>query len=241
MIEDLQLDFVNNKSKERVLKIENELIDSLKSINVHVDDSASKTIETIGNKTELYALNPVLKDLKSNTKDTEFPKFSIASLRPFLFPSYPATIQQDYNLQSNSEYTESRKNFMLESREEHHRLLYAFQDRLTRELCATDDHYQNSPFQDAMTRISIEQNIPPGAGDKRKEGIQSRFNSLMRRSQKQTIVALESQKRKAKLLHEQEMFNITHPNPESKDAEKNPQPLNITFPFSFLSDGGYAK
>ena len=235
--------FANTKSKERVLKLVNEMKDCFKPVETKSEMIAGKVIDQLDKEPENYLRHPILDTLKQNPEEKSINKASTAPLKPFLFPTYPSTAPKDYAQQSDDHYARARRQFLIECREEHQRLLYTFQDRLTRELCTADDHFLTSAFQDAMQSISNEQNIPAVATEKRKEALQSRFNSLMRRSQKQTLTVLEFQKRCAKLLQDQEMFIVTHqPNADPEEPPKRePGPITITFPFSFLSDGGYTK
>ena len=242
-INKISIQFVNKKSKERVMKLVEDMKTCFAPIETKTEKIATKVVDLLDNKREEYIRHPLIDGLKQSEKEEPIMKASTAPLKPFLFPAYPSSIQGDYAKNSEERFAKSRRQFMIESREEHQRLLYAFQDRLTRELCTADEHFLASPFQDAMANISLDQNIPPSATEKRKEAIQSRFNSLMRRSQKQTIAVLENQKRCAKLLQDQEMFTIIHDQKESAadSLKRNPAPITISFPFSFLSDGGYAK
>ena len=244
--EEFLIQLVNTKSKERVLKLVSEMKECFKPVETKTELIASKVLDELDKEPEKYLLHPILDNMKQNPEEQPISKASTAPLRPFLFPTYPSTISKDYAELSDKEYSKARRNFLIECREEHQRLLYTFQDRLTRELCTADDHFLTSSFQDAMQNISREQDIPAAATEKRKEALQSRFNSLMRRSQKQTIQVLEFQKRCAKLLQDQERFVATHKPVPEKEENKNqpkvePGPITITFPFSFLSDGGYTK
>ena len=246
---DFSIQFVNTKSKERVLKLVSEMKECFKPVETKTELIASKVLEELDKEPQNYLRHPILDNIKQNPEEQPISKASTAPLRPFLFPTYPSTVPKDYAELSDRDYARARRNFLIECREEHQRLLYTFQDRLTRELCTADDHFLSSSFQDAMQNISKDQDIPAAATEKRKEALQSRFNSLMRRSQKQTLQVLEFQKRCAKLLQDQEKFVATHkPKSEKVGEEKpaaketpEPGPINITFPFSFLSDGGYTK
>ena len=242
--DDFVIKFVNTKSKERVLKLVSKMKDCFKPIETKTELIATKIVEELDDQPQNYLRHPILDTIKPNPDEQPISKASTAPLKPFLFPTYPSTAPKDYAQLSDKEYTKARRQFLIECREEHQRLLYTFQDRLTRELCTADDHFLTSSFQDAMQSISREQNIPPAATEKRKEALQSRFNSLMRRSQRQTLSVLEFQKRAAKLLQDQERFVVIHPQKsetENETQKKEPGPISITFPFSFLSDGGYTK
>lgn len=236
--------FVNAKSKERVLKLVGEMKECFKPIESHTELVACDIINKLTDNPELYAKYPILESMKPSAQGIPVVKASSAPLRPFLFPTYPSSIQGDYQKESSTRFAEERRKFMISSREEHQRLLFAFQDRLTRELTSGDDHYMPSPFQTAMKKITTEQDIPDYSNDKqRKETIQTRFNSLMRKSQKQTHSILDYQKRCAKLIQDEEQFHVIQakkaadPNTDIKDARS----LAISFPFVFLSDGVYAK
>ncbi|EAY23220.1 hypothetical protein TVAG_185260 [Trichomonas vaginalis G3] len=232
--------FVNAKSKERVLKLVGEMKECFKPVETHTELKACEIIDKLTETPELYLKHPSLDSVKSSDQGIPIVKASSAPLRPFLFPTYPSAISEDYMIQSTPKFAEERRNFMISSREEHQRLLFAFQDRLTRELTSGDEHYIPSPFQTAMANIASDQDIPSFAIDKqRKETIQTRFNALLRKSQKQTHTVLEFQKRCAKLIQDEEQFHILQDKKAGKPENeiKDPKPLSITFPFSFLSDG----
>jgi hypothetical protein len=166
-------------------------------------------------------------------------------LKPFLFPFYPASIpKQKTRLDDDGEAIRHR--FLTEARIEHERLLWSFQDRMIRDLCATDDQFHREPFQVATEQLAKEQALPIHFVSKRKnpESVQSRFNMLMKKSQKRAAVVLESQKRDAKLIRDAKQFEINFAKGAKAEGiagnEKRFE-LPVTCPFSFLVDGGSAK
>jgi hypothetical protein len=235
------LRFVNKKSTERVLELVDEIKASFRQPELEVDTAPAECLRKIEEHPELLFSSPQILDIKPDPRPPP-PTPRFAALKGFLFPFNPASIpKQKTKLDDASE--EVRHDFLTESRLEHERLLWSFQDRLIRHLCATDEQFQREPFQVATAQLAKEQTLPIHLVAKRKnpESIQQRYNMLLKKSQKKALAVLEGQKRDAKMIRDAKQFEINF----AKLQKNEPISLNDKFfelpvvcPFPFLFDGG---
>lgn len=235
------INFVNTKSKERVKDLVNVLKESFKPVETSVDETATKVVDKLVENPVYYIMDPNIKDLPKIEHNNISSKSSTASLRPFLFPVHPPTLHRDINKKkANSYYEKMRKNFLLGAREEHHRILFNFQDRLLGFIYSSDDPSLISPFQQAISRLREENSCQPLSKEKRKVAITSKFSDLMKLSVNQVHNTLENQRRRAKAISEDELYYSFK---NTKDVEgipneKDMDPISFNFPYSFLTEGG---
>lgn len=238
---DFKLTFVNKKSSERVQELVDEIRKAFAPRKEELDTSPMKALELIENDPSLIFKSPQIEELTPDSNPPAVMPPRLASLKPFLFPYHPAA---DIRTQTDPEFGPVKRKFMEESRIEHHRLLWAFQDRLVRDLCAADDQFQLSPFQIATTQLAKEQALPIHLVEKRKENLQNRFSHLMKKSQKLAAQVIDSQKRNSKLLQDRKQFDIQYEMMQKNDAKmltEKPVEFPVYCPFSFLFDQSYTK
>ena len=226
------LRFSNNKSSTRVV----ELVSSLKeSLNQTIDQDLTQINQTLAELREHP--EALFKDVIISKPEPEEipPTPRLAAIKPFLFPSYPATS----NLPCDDTYEELRQKTLSNFRMEHLRLLWSFQDRLTRDVCTTEEKYSAPPLQIAVAQVAKETGLPIHLVEKRKENIQSKFNSLIKKSQKKAQIVLDNERKTANLLIDRKQFLINQTPPGVAPSE--PLNLPVVCPFSFLTEGGNTK
>lgn len=240
------LKFVNKKSSERVLELVDEIKTAFNRPEIQIDHTAPESIAKADDNLE-YLLSS--SDILKYQQDDDSPSMNpsrLASLKPFLFPFYPALMPNTSPSQtSDSEFNKIRRSFLTESRLEHERLLWSFQDRLVRDLCSADDQFMQAPFHIATVQLAKEQTLPIHLVEKRKLTLQTRFNTLMKKSQKKTASVLEAEKRTAKMIQDRKQFQINFAKMQKNEL---PSPtldkqfeIPVTCPFSFLCETGFGK
>ena len=185
------LRFVNKKSTERVMELVTKIKEAFKQPEDTKITEPARALALTDAHPELLLASPHILDLAPDDGAAPPPAPRLASLKPFLFPFYPASAPRQ---RSDPEYEKVRQGFLTAARTEHERLLWGFQDRFIRDLCAADEQFQRSPFQVATAQIAREQTLPIHLVEKRKETLQTRVNSLMRKSQRKAAAVLEAQK-----------------------------------------------
>lgn len=227
--------FINKKSRERV----EELVSHIKS---ECSEQESPRVNIVGAVIEKLENKPeeMVKYHKAhigngNLQINQINQISVAPLKPFMFPTYPAA--QPARIQKNKSdlFMEVKHNFLIESRTEHQRLIHTFRDRLMKEICEAEDSYYPTPFMDTIERLYCQDNISNIIPEKRKETIQAKMNKLIRRSQKQTHDILEVQKRNSKLLNEEEIFHRSLKN-KNQTTDSTSSAVPVLFPYSFLNE-----
>lgn len=236
------LRFVNKKSSERVMELVSKIKSAFKQPEVAEMTEPARALAMIDENPELLLSCPHILDLEPDQNPQTIAPPRLASLKPFLFPFYPATAPSKPC--DDPAYEEIRHKFAREARLQHERLLWSFQDRFVRDLCAADDQFLKSPFQVATTQLAREQTLPIHLVEKRKETPQTRFNSLMKKSQKRAAAVIEAQKREAKMIQDTKQFDVNFAKMQKNEplgTLDRQYELPVTCPFSFLSDAGSAK
>ena len=232
------LRFVNKKSTERVMELVTKIKEAFKQPEDTKITEPARALALTDAHPELLLASPHILDLAPDDGAAPPPAPRLASLKPFLFPFYPASAPRQ---RSDPEYEKVRQGFLTAARTEHERLLWGFQDRFIRDLCAADEQFQRSPFQVATAQIAREQTLPIHLVEKRKETLQTRVNSLMRKSQRKAAAVLEAQKREAKMLQDAKQFESNFAKMQKNEPVGIPDralELTVSCPFSFLADGG---
>jgi hypothetical protein len=229
------LRFVNKKSRERVLELVEEIKASFCQPAIAMDPAPAACLARVEDHPELLLTCPHVLDLSPDPNPPPNVTPRLAALKPFLFPFYPATAPKG----ADPESERSRSEFLSQSRLQHQRLLWAFQDRLVRDLCAADDQFQPEPFETATAQIAKEQSLPVKYVEKKQGTLQNRYNALLKKSQKKAVAVLEAQRREAKLIREAKLFELNfakmQKNEPIVETEKQFE-LPVVCPFSFLSD-----
>jgi hypothetical protein len=229
------LRFVNKKSRERVLELVEEIKASFCQPAVAMDPAPAACLARVEDHPELLLTCPHVLDLSPDPNPPPNVAPRLAALKPFLFPFYPATAPKG----ADPESERSRSEFLSHSRLQHQRLLWAFQDRLVRDLCAADDQFQPEPFETATAQIAKEQSLPVKYVEKKQGTLQNRYNTLLKKSQKKAAAVLEGQRREAKLIREAKLFELNFAKMQKNEpivgTEKHFE-LPVVCPFSFLSD-----
>lgn len=235
------LSFVNKKSSERVLELVDEIKTAFSRPELKIDHTAPESLAKADNNLELLLHTS---DILKYERDQDPPQMNpprLASLKPFLFPFYPASVPKSSQKPIfDADFNNSRRDILIESRLEHERLLWSLQDRLVRDLCSSDDQSMQSPFQIATVQLAKEQTLPIHLVEKKKVTLQSRYNTLMKKSQKKTANVLEIEKRTAKMVQDMKQFQVNF-----AKMQKNELPsvtvdkqfeIPVSCPFSFLCD-----
>ena len=235
------LKFVNKKSSERVLELVDEIKAAFDRPELRVDNSAHESLNRFDDDLSLLIASS---DVLSYSSDAEPPQVSpprLASLKPFLFAFFPATTPRG----DDSSFGRARAKFLEESRLEHERLLWSFQDRLVRDLCSADDQFQQSPFQIATVQLAKEQTLPIHLVEKRKVTLQARFSALMKKSQKKAASVIEAQKRTSKIIMDEKQFQTNFEKMQKNELNQNTidrqYEVPVYCPFSFLCDANFSK
>ena len=227
------LHFSNNKSSTRVVELVSSIKETLNSARV------DKDLTEINLKLAELREHPesLFKGITISKPDPEEipPTPKLMPIKPFLFPSYPTSVHLPYD----DTYEDLREQMLTDSRTEHLRLLWSFQDRLTRDVCTAEEKYSLPPLQAAAAQIAKETGLPIHLVEKRKENIQSKFNSLIKKSQKKAQIILDNERKAANILIDRKQFLINQTPPGISPSE--PLNLPIICPFSFLTEGGNTK
>ena len=232
------LRFVNKKSTERVMELVSKIKEAFKQPEDTATSEPAQALALTDEHPELLLASPHILDLSPDTETPPPPPPRLASLKPFLFPFYPASAPRQ---RSDPEYERVRHDFLTAARTEHERLLWGFQDRFVRDLCAADEQFQRSPFQVAIAQIAREQTLPIHLVEKRKETLQTRVNSLTRKSQRRAAAVLDVQRREAKMIQDAKQFEVDFARMQRNEpvtVADRALELPVTCPFSFLADGG---
>lgn len=235
------LRFVNKKSTERVMELVTKIKTAFQQPEVTEISEPAKALAMADDNPALLLSSQNILDLEPDLNSPVAPPPRLASLKPFLFPFYPATAPSKRS--DDEAYEKTRHKFANQARLQQERLLWSFQDRFVRDLCAADDQFMKSPFQVASTQLAREQTLPIHLVEKRKETPQTRFNSLMKKSQKRSAAVLELQKREAKMLQDSKQFEINFAKMQKGEPLTAPDrqyELPVSCPFSFLSDNSKA-
>lgn len=236
---DFVLRFVNKKSTERVAELVEKIRHLTPVATEEADAAPRELMDKFDLNPDLLLEIPNIEELAAGNKPEPVTRARLASLKPFIFPYYPPTKPNSCN---EREFAQAKREFLTQSRDEHHRLLTSFQDRLLRDLCCADDQFQLSPFQIATTQLANEQLLPIHQFEKRKENLQTRFNSLIKKSQKRTAQVLDSEKRMAKIIQEKFQFDVISKNIKIEPHEiEQILEMPVVCPFSFLCDTGTSK
>jgi hypothetical protein len=235
--EEFSLRFVNKKSHERVIELVDEIKLAFQQQTVEVDPAPSVCLERVDDNPELLFRCPLVKKLRPDPSPPPATPGRLGALRPFLFPFYPAFVPKG----EDEDYEISRRSFLTAARLQHERLLWSFQDRLVHNLSVDDDQTQSDPFQTATAHLAREQGLPIHYIEKKSGSWQTRFNALLKKSQKRATALLEAQSREAKFLRETKLFEFhcaqLQKNESASGLDKQFE-LPVSCPFSFLSESG---
>jgi hypothetical protein len=229
------LRFVKKKSRERVLELVEEIKASFCQPAVAMDPAPAACLARVEDHPELLLTCPHVLELCPDADPPPNVAPRLAALKPFLFPFYPATAPRA----ADPESERTRSDFLSQSRLQHQRLLWAFQDRLIRDLCAADEQFQLEPFETATAQIAREQSLPVKYVEKKQGTLQNRYNALLKKSQKKAAAVLEAQRREAKLIREAKLFELNCPKMQKNEpivGTENQFELPVVCPFSFLTD-----
>lgn len=240
------LTFVNKKSSERVLELVDEIKTAFSRPELKIENKAPECLAKADNNLELLLHTSNILKYEQDPDPPQMNPPRLASLKPFLFPFYPASVPKTSQKPIlDSDFNESRRNFLVDSRLDHERLLWSFQDRFVRDLCTGDDQSMQAPFQIATVQLAKEQTLPIHLVEKKKVTLQTRYNALMKKSQKKTATVLEIEKRNAKMVQDIKQFQINF-----SRMQKNELPsatidkqyeIPVSCPFSFLCDTNNTK
>lgn len=237
----LTIEFVNNKSAERVSALVNELEKSFKSAKpTFVEKKASTVLERI-DKEPLFGISES-KLFKYPMNGEETPKYNspFKSLQQYSF-SCPPTIPKEIAGKENDDIFLQKKQFLIEARQEHHRLLWAFQDRLAFDTFSQDGSGYKSPFTTAAKLLAKEANNPYPEAEQKAEAKQSQGKAalILRKSQAASSEVLDKQIKVAKMLQDREYFRAVNTTDGIENQKINE--IHITFPYSILCDNESSK
>lgn len=234
---DFVIKFVHKKSTQQIeglIRQIKEFYQANKSMKDKKEEDCLKSISE--SSVELFNVPPNLFNLKPCDEKTVNHTTKFTSLKPFLFPYFPTNVQKNSDGTLDKEYEKDKKKFLIESRNEHQRLLYSFQDRLLKNLQNSDEDFQMSPFQIANAQLAKEQMFPVFTQNNN-DLLSNRFNNLMKMSQKETSNLLELQKRKCEMIQDQQQFKINLEklqNNEQINPNEKFNDFSVVCPYSFL-------
>ena len=231
-----KIEFVNKKSVERVSHLVSELRENFESVKpTIVEHTANKILEKI-DKEPLFGISEEsFLHFKINGEEVPKYKSPLQPLQPYSF-TFPPTLPKEISEKEKSdELALKKKQFIIESRQEHHRLLWAFQDRLTFDAYSQEGSGFKSPFNTAAKLLAKEMEIPFNENDT-KEG---KTASLLRKSQSESSEILDRQLKVAKMIQDREQYRLNNALDASLPRKASEVP--VVFPFSILCDNESSK
>ncbi|KAH0792630.1 hypothetical protein GPJ56_003464 [Histomonas meleagridis] len=242
---ELLITFVHKKSTQRVAELIREITSGFKVNDSDNDNTPQRCINLVENKPELL-LSVVSQDteLKQDVEPPTNKAPKLASLKPFLFPIFPTPYQSNHEMEFDANYENTKQKFLFGARLEHHRLLYSFQDRLIRDMCNCDELPQQVPFQIVTQQLAKENILPITKTPEKTESFLTKFNNLMKKSQKEASALLDTQRRNANFFQDTKQFEINCKKWQNNEAVNPNEKLNdfsVVCPYSFLCSNSNNK
>ena len=234
------IQFVNQKSVERVGVLVQQLRDCFSSAAPpHTECQADSVLERI-DKDPLFPLKES-KSIKYPMSGEAQPNFD-NPLKQFEQNSYylPATLPKDISQHPNDLLNRQKREFLINARQEHHRMLWAFQDRLIYDAAIKQNSGYKSPFQTMAKYLTKESDIPilheskvsPEAAAAHQQ-TQGKYAALLRKTQAATGELLETQTIASGMLFDREKYRAEH-GINNTEEQNHVHDIPLFFPFHFL-------
>ena len=215
------IEFVNQKSVERVSVLVKQLRDAFSKTKPPFEESKADSVLSEMDKNPLFAFTetPLL---KFPMEGEAAPKFEnpLEKIQHLSFYS-PTTLPKDIYEYPNDKLNRQKREFLIGARKEHHRMMWAFQDRLVFDAASKENSGYTSPFKTAAKLLSEEADIhiqpeakPPTNQPENKSAPpqqnQGKYASLLRKTQESTNEVLETQLLASKMLCDREKYRALH-------------------------------
>ena len=244
------IEFVNQKSVERVSVLVKQLRDAFSSAKLPFKESKADSVISEMDKNPLYALNETSL-LKFPMEGESFPKFEnpLNQFQPFSFYS-PATLPKDVCEYPKDKLNRQKKEFLIGARNEHHRMLWAFQDRLLFDAASKENSGFVSPFKTAAKLLSEEADIHLQLETKQPstqetapaqyQQNQGKYAAILRKAQSATNEVLETQLLASRMLCDREKYRALH-GVNITEEQSYYHDLPVVNPFPFLAGNESTK
>lgn len=232
----MSIEFVNKKCGERITSLVNTLKGSFPDKyevvkSVEADKILNKLEDSPGEvfKPILSADFPAL---ETKLQKFDLPLHSCSKYNYYFTPTVPKNLLDE----APNDFTHEKMEVLSESRQEHQRLLWIYQDRITYEHSSHSNSTFHSPFKSAIDFIAKQHDLPKIPVPEADPGIvQEKVDAQRRRMQSLSSHVINKQKMIAKMIKDRELFQHEYSN--IPDEQKKPvNELQIPFPFAKLFD-----
>lgn len=230
-MEEMQIDFVNKKSAERVSSLIDQLKDSfLKCNKVEIKSNSASLLDQV--ESDPIKILKVQKEIrfKYHTQRNEMKNSPLAPLKQLAY-SYPPTVDKDIIANLEKPLNKEKFDFLKETREEHHRLIGVLEDRLAFDYSMQESNKYNSPFVSASKLLIKEANIPLHNAKPSSDSDSGKYASILKTTQSVAGEKLQRQMQLARMIQDREQF---HNDYEAKKERRATSEFRVMFPYPFL-------